>query len=141
MTLLKPAALLVCTTLASCSPSGEELAPWPSHEGNYLQLHQSPAGEWLLTGAVVRSDKPTATATYTVENPADPASLITQNVPLASIHVRSEDCDSLVFQHLVVDRGSRFDSYWMAVPRGRTVVQPSCQIRNPPEQWQFVDRD
>ncbi|MGG2621964.1 hypothetical protein [Pseudomonas aeruginosa] len=140
MKLLKPAVIFLCATLASCSPSYDELAPWPGQDGNYLQLHQSPSGEWLLTGAIVRSGKTTATALFKVEIPADPSSLLTQHVPLASIHVRGVDCESLVFKHLVVERGPNIDSYWMAIPRGRTVVKPSCQIKNPPEKWLFVDR-
>lgn len=135
---LKPASILLCAILASCSPSYDQLAPWPEQDGNYLQLHQSPSGEWFLTGAVVKSGK-AATALFKVEIPADPSSLLTQHVPLASIHVRGVDCESLVFKHLIVDRHSSIESYWMAIPRGRTVVKPSCQIKNPPEKWRFVD--
>lgn len=139
MKLLKPAFILTCVALSGCSPSYDELAPWPWQDGNYLQLQKTPSGAWLLTGAVVRSGK-AATALYTVETPSDPASLLTQNVPLASIHVRGVDCESLTFKHLVIDRHTHIDSYWMAVPRGRTTVKPSCQIKNPPEKWQFVAR-
>lgn len=98
-------------------PSYDQLAPWPEQDGNYLQLHQSPSGEWFLTGAVVKSGK-AATALFKVEIPADPSSLLTQHVPLASIHVRGVDCESLVFQHLIVDRHFSVESYWMAIPRG-----------------------
>jgi hypothetical protein len=138
MQTLKSAFILLCAALASCSPSYDQLAPWPEQDGNYLQLHQSPSGEWLLTGAVVKSGK-TATALFKVEIPADPSSLLTQRVPFASIHVRGVDCESLVFKHLIVDQYSNIESYWMAIPRGTTAVNPSCQIKNPPEKWRFVD--
>lgn len=146
MKLLKSALTALYVSVVGCSPADDQpsqlalQAPWPERDGNYLRLHQSTNGQWFLSGAVVRSGK-TATALYKVERPADPSSLLSQHIPLASIHVRGVDCESLAFKHLFLDQHTYVEAYWMAVPRGITRAKPSCQIKNPPEKWQFVEGD
>ncbi|MCY1527792.1 hypothetical protein D9M68_628740 [compost metagenome] len=123
--------------IAAANPETSQLAPWPAIDGNYLQLHQDAHGTWFITAAVVKGGK-VATSLAKVERPSNPASLLQQHMPLASIHVRGIECESLEYKHLVVDRNERRENYWMAIPRGITTPKPTCQIKNTPERWQFV---
>lgn len=123
---------------ATPGPDLSQLAPWPNTDGNYLQLLQDQAEDWYIAAAVVRGSK-VSTSLAKVDRPADPASLLQQHLPLASIHVRGIDCESLEYKHLVVAQQPELESYWMAFPRGITTPKPSCQIMNTPEKWQFVE--
>lgn len=122
--------------MATPGPDLSQLAPWPKIDGNYLQLLQDHAGDWFMAAAVVRGSK-VSTSIAKVDRPSDPASLLQQHIPLASIHVRGIDCESLEYKHLVVYQPG-LESYWMAIPRGITTPKKSCQIRNTPEKWQFI---
>ncbi|MNF34698.1 hypothetical protein D3C85_1096590 [compost metagenome] len=139
--LLFTLSLMLATSVSSAStvPDVGRLAPWPTVDGNYLQLFQNAASDWFLVSAVVKGDR-IYMATGRVEVPTDPSSLLMQLVPLASIHVRGTDCESLEYKHLVTGTGPYMESYWMAIPRGIDMPKPACQIKNSPEKWQFVAR-
>ncbi|MFJ2689421.1 hypothetical protein [Pseudomonas sp. NPDC087336] len=134
-------SLMLAASAGSASPVPDvgRLAPWPTVDGNYLQLLQNAASDWFLVSAVVKEGK-INTAIGRVDVPADPSSLPMQLVPLASIFVRGTDCESLEYKHLVAGTGPYMESYWMATPRGIDSPKPACQIKNPPEKWQFVAR-
>jgi len=139
--LLFTLSLMLATSVSSASPAPDvgRLAPWPTMDGNYLQLLQNAASDWFLVSAVVKGDR-IYTAIGRVEVPADPSLLPMLLVPLASIHVRGTECESLEYKHLVTGTGPYMESYWMAIPRGIDIPKPACQIKNPPEKWQFVAR-
>lgn len=139
--LLFTLSLMLATSVSSASPVPDvgRLAPWPTVDGNYLQLFQNADSDWFLVSAVVKGGR-IYTTIGRVEVPADPSSLPMQLVPLASILVRGTDCESLEYKHLVIDTGTSMESYWMAIPRGIDMPKPACQIKNPPEKWQFTAR-
>ncbi|WP_134163438.1 hypothetical protein [Pseudomonas citronellolis] len=114
-----------------------KLHPWPKSDGNYLQLLQGEAGQWYLVSAVVRRGH-IAIATGKVVTPKDPSAMVVQHVPFASIFVDGIECESLQYKHLPLNEGGEYRQYWMAVPRGFDQAKPSCQIKNPPDKWEFV---